>query len=410
MDNFQIHEFTPLWLTIDRIGPFQIEPEGINFTDSNSESCNLFMLHSKSGRGKTTILELFPALMGMTGFTKPQDLAAAHNRHFDSPFDLDSLDRGLGRAQLDFRIHYSEDGHESVAVLSLLAGRLETEYNLRQWDEEALIKVGAQKWHRFGFCRNEAETWSTIGLHDKWVANFISGIDAATGEKIGGFEESIMDWPTIIYFSAYRNIVPVNPDQHCAIVPPINWNYAPSHSFGTESGDWRDSLDNVLVWLKWLDDDRFDRAVKLVNERVFANTNTAIKDVRKDPHEVVVMRNGKAHRLDKLSNGEKSLVQLFVRLGAYMTRNTILLIDEPEAHLHEDWQHRLLSQLKKIAQEQFPGLTIILATHSAKMMATLALEQEEDNLRKGCNLGDTVDIKANFPRPKERVFSRPEER
>ena len=70
------------------------------------------------------------------------------------------------------------------------------------------------------------------------------------------------------------------------------------------------------------------------------------------------MRNENLHRLDTLSNGEKSLVQLFVRLGAYMTRNTILLIDEPEAHLHEDWQQRLLTQLKKMAQEQFPGLTI----------------------------------------------------
>ena len=88
----------------------------------------------------------------------------------------------------------------------------------------------------------------------------------------------------------------------------------------------------------------------------------------------------------------------------------ILLIDEPEAHLHEDWQQRLLSQLKKMAQEQFPGLTIVLATNSSKMMATFALEREEDNLRKGCNLCDTVDVKANFPRPKERVFSRPEER
>jgi len=410
MDNFQIYEFTPLWLTIDRIGPFQTEPEEISFTDNNGESCNFFMLHAKNGRGKTTILELFPALAGMIGFTKPQDLAAARNRPFDAPFNLENLDRGPGRAQLDFRIHYSDDGHERVAVLSLLAGQLEMENSLRQWDEEALKKVGAQQWHRFGFCRNEAEAWTTIGLDDKWITNFISGIDEATGEKIGGFEESMLDWPTVIYFSAYRNIVPVNPDQHRAIVPPVEWNYAPAYSFGTESGDWRDSLDNLLVWLKWLDDGRFDRALKLVNERVFADTVTAIKGVRKDPHEVEVERNGNVHRLDALNNGEKSLVQLFVRLGAYMTRNTILLIDEPEAHLHEDRQNRLLIQLKKMAQEQFPGLTIILATHSSKMMATFALEREEDNLRKGCNLFDTVDVKANFPRPKERIFSRPEER
>jgi predicted ATPase len=410
MDNFPIYEFTPLWLTIDRIGPFQTQPEVINFTDKNNESCNFFMLHSKNGRGKTTILELISALMGMTGFTKPQNLAAAHSRQADSPFKLESLNHGPGRAQLDFRIHYDDNGDERVAVLSLFAGQLETEHNLRQWDQEALDKVGAQQWHRFGFCRDEAGTWSTIGLHDKWITNFISNIDEATGEKIGGFEESVLDWPTVIHFAAQRNITPVNPDQHRAVVPPLDWNYAPSYSFGIESGDWRDSLDNLFVWLKWLDDGRFDRAVKLVNDRVFAGTITTLKDVRNDPHEAEIMRNEKPHRLDALSNGEKNLLQLFVRFGAYMTRNTILLIDEPEAGLHEDWQQRLLTQLKKITQEQFPGLTVILATNSSKMMTTFALEQEEDNLRKGCNLCDTTEEKVNFPRPKERIFSRPEER
>lgn len=410
MDHFQIYEFTPMWLTIDRIGPFQIEPEEINFTDDNGESCNFYILHSKNGRGKTTILELFAALMAMTGFTKPQDLASAHNRHPASPFNLENLDRGPGRAQLDIRIQYSDNGNEQVAVLSLLAGHLGVENFLRQWDEEALNRVGAQRWHRFGFCRDEADTWSTIGLNDKWVASFIMGIDEATGEKVGGFEDSILDWPTALYFPAYRNIVPINPGQHRAIVPPLDWNYAPSRSFGAESGDWRDSLDNLLVWLKWLEDGRFERAIKLVNDRVFVGTGTSIKDVRKDPHEVEVLSNDNLHRLDTLSNGEKSLVQIFIRFGAYMTRNTILLIDEPEAHLHEDWQERFLLQLKKIAQEQFPGLTIILATHSSKIMTAFKLEKDEDNLRKGCNLCDTTNAKANFPRPKEKIFSRPEDR
>jgi predicted ATPase len=410
MNIFQIHEFTPLCLTMDRIGPFQAQPEAISFTDNNGESCNFHVLYSKNGRGKTTILELIAALMGMTGFAKSQDFASAHGRSPDSPFGLECLNHGAGWAQLDFRIRYNDGGDECVAVLSMFAGQMDAETNLRPWDEEMLDKVGAQQWHRFGFCRDKTAAWSTIGLNDEWVANFISGVDAATGEKVGGFEESLLDWPTVIYFSAYRNIVSIGSDQHRAIVPPRDWNYAPSYSFGAEGGGWRDSLDNLLVWLKWLDDGRFDRAVKLINDRVFAGTRTSIKEVRKDPHEVEVVRNGNVHRLDELSNGEKSLVQLFLRIGSYMTRNTILLIDEPEAHLHEEWQQRLLLQLKKMAQEQFPGLTIILATHSAKIMDAFELGREEDNLRKGCNLCDTVDIKANFPRPPERIFSRPEER
>ena len=50
---------------------------------------------------------------------------------------------------------------------------------------------------------------------------------------------------------------------------PRDWNYQPVHVFDIEGQDWRSSLDNLLVWLKWLDDGRFEDAVRAINERVF---------------------------------------------------------------------------------------------------------------------------------------------
>jgi predicted ATP-binding protein involved in virulence len=154
------------------------------------------------------------------------------------------------------------------------------------------------------------------------------------------------------------------------------------HTFTREGGRWLNSLDNLLVWLKWVDDGRFKRAKDIINERVFSGTLKHLKGVRKDPPEAIIVSEGQEHRLDQLSSGEKSLVQMFLRIGTHMTRNTILLIDEIDVHLHTKWQHRLLDQLKQMAKAH-PGLTVIVSTHSREILERYQYDAEEEGLRKG---------------------------
>ncbi len=403
---FLIHEFSPLWLSIDRLGPFQSRLESIDFTDSNDESCNLYLFLSKNGRGKTPALELMVALMGMLGHDSAKAMAQANGQRDRAPFGFEALDRGAGRAQWDIRVRYSLDGDERVAVMSLIAGQIDVEASLRFWDDGTLLVVGASEWHRFGFCRNEANSWALIGRQDEWIEGLNDRLSDALNESVGGFEDSTLVWPTVIYFSAYRNVVPIQASEERAIVAPRDWNYRPVHAFRTEGGHWRDSLDNLLVWLKWLDDGRYERALELVNKRVFDDSAKFVKGVRKEPPEAIVVNSENQHRFDALSSGEKSLVQLFLRLGAHMTRNTILLIDEPEAHLHENWKFRLLYQLKQLAQDQFPDQTIIVATHSQEMMTALALELPEQNLRKGGHLFENEEEEAKVKQIQENVRKR----
>jgi predicted ATPase len=382
IEQFLVHQFAPLWLTIDRVGPFQERLEEIDFTDAGNAPCNLYLFLAKNGRGKTTALELLAALMNMLG----RELASSERE----PFGIEHLDRGPGRAQCDILLRYSIDGREQTAVLSLLAGTLGSDTSLRFWGAEQLTEVGANEWHRYGFARSAVGKWKVIGERNLWVEEFNTRLALAKGSKVGGFEESDLTWPTLVYFSAYRNVVPVHESEERAIVAPRDWNYQPVHSFRTEGGRWRDSLDNLLVWLKWLDDGRFETAIKLVNERVFAKTQTFIRGIRKEPPEADVVRDNQRLRLDALSSGEKSLVQIFLRLGAHMTRNTIVLLDEPEAHLHENWKFRLYKQLMVLAQDNYPGITVIVATHSTEIMETFAIEIEEEKLRKGGYLFETA--------------------
>ncbi|MGG0655537.1 AAA family ATPase [Rummeliibacillus pycnus] len=63
-----------------------------------------------------------------------------------------------------------------------------------------------------------------------------------------------------------------------------------------------------------------------------------------------------------LSTGEKQLVTLFSYIGLTIKKNSfkpLVIIDEPELSLHISWQHKLLSQLLEIQDNQF-----LIATHS----------------------------------------------
>lgn len=391
MVNILVEEFAPLFLTVDRVGPFQERLEEFDFTDANDEPCNVYLMVSKNGRGKTTVMEMLAAMMGMLGKMEAEVQS--------SGLGFESFDRENGRAQWDVRVTLSQDGHRETVVLSLLAGAMGEETSLKLWGESELKKYGASQWHRFGFVRNAFGKFSMVGRHDEWVGNFNALIQGAVGERLAGFESDDLTYPTLIYFSAYRNIIPIQ-TQERAIVAPRDWNYQPVHVFNVEGRDWRDSLDNLLVWLKWLDDGRFEKAVDAINDRVFNvsderhSSGKRLKGVRKEPPEAIVQAEGQEHRLDRLSSGEKSLVQLYLRLGAHMTRNTILMVDEPEVHLHRNWQYETLFTLMKLAKEHFPNVFVVMATHSERMMKGFGHHIVEKNLRKGVYIIETAEEEA----------------
>lgn len=386
--NVTVDLFAPLFLSIDRVGPFQDRMEEFDFTDSDNEPCNAYLMVSKNGRGKTTVMELMAAMMNMLGRTECSSLG------------VEDLDRGLGRAQWDIKVTLNTDGRRETVILSLMAGVLGEETSLKFWNAEDLQTHGASAWHRLGFVRaNRAARYAAVGKGNRWVADFSALIDSGRGERLSGFESDSLTFPTLIYFSAYRNIVRLDTTER-TIVEPRDWNYQPVHTFDIEGQDWRNSLDNLLVWLKWLDDGRFDDAVNAINERVFKagdpqlDSGKRLKGVRKEPPEAIVVSGDQEHRLDRLSSGEKSLVQLYLRLGSHMTRNTIVLIDEPEVHLHRNLQYETLFELLGIAKKNYPHVSVFMATHSERLMKAFALDQVERNLIKGAYIIETPEEEA----------------
>ena len=146
--------------------------------------------------------------------------------------------------------------------------------------------------------------------------------------------------PTVLFFTANRAIYRPPSDQ-IVIAKPQNLNYQPCHIFSREEGDWRNSIDNLLCWLTWLSEgntssekSHFDRACNTVNELVIDDSDKRLKLLKRDPPEPYIEASGKYHRLDRLSSGELSRLQIVLRTASLMTSNTILIIDELELHLH----------------------------------------------------------------------------
>lgn len=368
-ENFLVKSFKPLRLTVNNIGPFQDGPVSFDFTDKQDLPCNFFLLMSKNGRGKTTLLEVMTVLFNM--------LAC---QEMDS-FGHEDLDSGKNKswAQLDIFIQAKYNGSEISAALSLVAGTFKTLPFHPDKDPYNAIELTARHFH--GFRRRTSGRLERIEKSDEFVEDLVAAINLFKGEPPTGFEEETLSFPTMLYFSAYRDIKPIYGGQR-AIIQPSDWGYQPLHCFIEEGKEWDRSLDNMLVWMKWLDDGRFERAVEIVNRRVFEESTKFLKDVRKQPPEAIMINDGSEHRLDRLSSGEKSLVQLFLQIGGHMTLNTIILIDELEVHLHPNMQHRLLRILKQLAIDN-PGLTIISTTHSREILRAFAHEIEEKGLVKG---------------------------
>jgi energy-coupling factor transporter ATP-binding protein EcfA2 len=378
-DSLQILSFQPVALRVADLGPFQGGAvEVVDFTDDDDQPCNLYMLLSGNGRGKTT---LFEGLVYLVGLLQPQ-------RPADTPTPRWLLDNRRARLQLDVRVSMRRGLATHTLLLSILANG-EGGDELEFWDSEKLAKVGCGSWARFGYTEGHRAPVSPKALYPTtegpdWQAELHRALGDAVDGQPSGFEDPVALAPTVLFFTANRDIMPTSGDERRRLAMPDDWGWSLVRRIDQEGGVWFSSPDNLLVWMAWLDDGRLERAQALINERVFKGRPKFLQGVRKTPPEAIVVNEGQEHRLDQLSSGERAMVQLVLRLGAHMTRNTWLIVDEVDLHLHPRWEHRMMRILKELASAQ-PGLTILVTSQSRELLQAFAYHLPETGrgLRKG---------------------------
>jgi hypothetical protein len=376
----KVSDWKLVGLTLDEIGPFRAGPQSFSFIGETAPEdadpgatpgpSNLYMLLAPNGMGKTTIMEaihgLF-ALMCMPIVGRFSDPSAG------------------GSAQLDVRATWEVDGKVQTVLLSIWTG---SEEPLRFWTEDDIdTKAQAAAWARLGLTSGRQGAVVLQGSDElgRLLYDSIAEGLGTSPAPLGGKEQSL---PTVLYFPADRSLVA--PQGERMVIAPDDWGYSPAYRFGHDGPEWRTTVDNLLVWREWLQDDALQPFLDRLSRHVFERDNgkSILRPLRSELLTYVSTPNG-AHPLSGLSHGERALVQMFGRIFSYSTVNTIVLVDEIELHLHTRWMNKMFRELKTILVET-PGISLFFSTHDRELIKAFDHERPEPGLTKGGFLIDEL--------------------
>jgi predicted ATPase len=177
--------------------------------------------------------------------------------------------------------------------------------------------------------------------------------------------------PTVVYFpSEGRNLV----------IPETSYkmpgNLTPSDKFvqsWQRPMDWKDSLPARLYALRWEDlnakeEGRPEEATHFQSYQLaFNRFFEGRKRLKWTPKGelVVETKGGDIHDLSELSSGEKQVILFMGELLHRWRPGSLILIDEPELHLHESYQTKLWESLVDWQKER--GGQVIVATQSGHL-------------------------------------------
>lgn len=134
---------------------------------------------------------------------------------------------------------------------------------------------------------------------------------------------------------------------------------------------WKDSLEALLYSLRWEDLNAKEegRAANAGNFEAYASELAAFtggsRTLRWHHGELVVEVDGERHALSELSSGEKQVLILTAELRRRWRPGSLVLIDEPELHLHDAWQTKLYERVLALQRER--GGQVWLASQSGHL-------------------------------------------
>lgn len=95
-------------------------------------------------------------------------------------------------------------------------------------------------------------------------------------------------------------------------------------------------------------------------------------DPMSNSYDIQLEKQGSKFLAGNASSGEKELLTYLFAIYALNVRDALVVIDEPELHLHPRWQKTLLGLFERLALET--GNQFLLATHSAVFVSPSSIE------------------------------------
>jgi predicted ATP-dependent endonuclease of OLD family len=89
-------------------------------------------------------------------------------------------------------------------------------------------------------------------------------------------------------------------------------------------------------------------------------------------YDIKLSKQGTSFFVDGASSGEKEILTYLFGIYALNVRDALVVVDEPELHLHPKWQHTLLKLFERLAAET--GNQFLLATHSPVFVSPSSIQ------------------------------------
>ncbi len=193
-------------------------------------------------------------------------------------------------------------------------------------------------------------------------------------EWLGVIQEAQLgkrEFPNCVYFpSEGRELQPKAKGQIVDEPQSYRWVYRFS-----DSQKWAGSLESFLVAMDYRDlmaqregrpGDEFTRFTTLTNRFL---QGKQIRGVDSRFRVNVVAENGQSFGLEALSSGEKQILLMLGEIQRHLRPGGLLLIDEPEIHLHPRWQRLLVRALTELCTSA--NAQLILTTHSEEIASAV---------------------------------------
>jgi len=129
------------------------------------------------------------------------------------------------------------------------------------------------------------------------------------------------------------------------------------------TGGRKGSLENYLFNLSAVDRPAFDRVVEQINPFLI-DKRIAGFDPITSALRVEVNGRGR-HPIDQLSSGEKQVLLMITFITRWLRPGGIVLIDEPDLHLHISWVNALVNHLRRMVAER--NGQFIIASHEPSL-------------------------------------------
>jgi ABC-type lipoprotein export system ATPase subunit len=180
--------------------------------------------------------------------------------------------------------------------------------------------------------------------------------------------------PNIVYFPSENRTIQKARNPRAELLDTISYNWLARF-------DRKLNVDSVLLTVKAREPQRFDECLKFVN-LALGHRGKRITGFGENGRLVVKgeAESGYAyeHPVEELSSGEKQMLLMLGFTIAFLRPGGILLIDEPDLHIHISMIDQFLASLEAIVQKRQGQF--IVASHSEQVWDWFSREEEHIEL------------------------------